>query len=146
MPAAGPLRGGSFLAAARDEAAPSAPTAPAPVRRPTRKVRRPTAGFFWLIGSSLADTKERRARAGLVRMLVKLRLDPVANLEVLEGSSHRAHRGGLVDLDVRVHGKRHADLAAVLERNKGLAPNGIELANLTDHEFLPPLGGFATSA
>jgi len=72
-------------------------------------------------------------------MLVKLGLYPVADLEIREGSTHRAHGGRLEDLDVGLHRERHSHLPSIVEGNDGEALSWIKLANLTlDQSRSPP--------
>src|SRR5574341_1218911 len=63
-----------------------------------------------------ADADQRTARAGGVPMLVNLHVHPVADPEIVEGSTHRAHGAGLANLDVRLGWERDGDLASIVER------------------------------
>ena len=72
-------------------------------------------------------------------MLVKLGFHPVPDLEILEGSAHRAHGSRLENLDVGLHRERHSHLPSIVESNDCEALCGIKLANLAlDQRSSPP--------
>lgn len=72
-------------------------------------------------------------------MLVNLRIHPVANPQIFESPAHRAHAGGLANLDVGFRRECNGDLPSIVERDDGKALCGIKLANLTLDQQPHPL-------